>query len=82
VEANPNLPEAIHKIPYEVHNLEARGVGLSVGGMGKDHQNVIFSILEWEEHLLCVKVCAHLRLGFSILHQEHHHHSSVEHVPY
>jgi hypothetical protein len=82
VEENPNLPEAIHRILQEVHNLEARGVGLSVGGMHKDCQNVIFSIHEWEEHLLWAKFCAHLRLGFSILHQEHRHHTSVEHVPY
>jgi hypothetical protein len=37
----PNFSEAIHKIPHEVHNLEARGVALSVGGIDKDHQNVI-----------------------------------------
>jgi hypothetical protein len=36
VEENPNLPEAIHKIPHEVHILEARDAGLSVGGMGKN----------------------------------------------
>jgi hypothetical protein len=59
VEENPNLPEAIHKIPHEVHNLEARGVALSVGGMVKDRQNVMFSILEWEEHLLCTKFFTH-----------------------
>jgi hypothetical protein len=82
VEENQNLPEAIHKILHEVHNLKAKGAGLSVGGMDKDHQNVIFSILEWEEHLLCVKFCAHLRLGFSVLHQEHPHRASIEHVPY
>jgi hypothetical protein len=82
VEENPNLPEAIHKIPPDVHNHEARGVGLSVSGMDKDDQNVIFSILEWEEHLLCSKFCAHLRLGFYVLHQEHRHHISVERVSY
>jgi hypothetical protein len=27
VEANPNMPEAIHRIPNEAHNFEARGVG-------------------------------------------------------
>jgi hypothetical protein len=55
VEANPNLPEAIRKIPHEVHNLKARVVALSVGGMDKDRQNIMFSILEWEKHLLCTK---------------------------
>jgi hypothetical protein len=77
VEANPNLPEAIHKIPHVMHNLEATDVGLSVGCMDKDHQIVIFCILEQEECLLCVKFCANLSLGFSLLHPEHHHHTSV-----
>jgi hypothetical protein len=81
VEENPNLPAAIHKIPHEVHNLEATGVGLSVGGMDKDRQNVIFCVLEWEEYLLCTKFCAPLSLGFSVLHQEHRHQASVEHAP-
>jgi hypothetical protein len=82
VEEIPNLPEAIYKITYKVYNLEATSVGLSVGGMDKDRQNVIFFILEWEEYLLCVKFCPHLRLGFSVLHPEHCHHASVEYVPY
>jgi hypothetical protein len=59
-----------------------RGVGLSVGGVDKDRQNVIVSILVWEEHLLCTKFYAHLRMGFSVLYQEHRHHARVEHVPY
>jgi hypothetical protein len=82
VEENPNIPEAIHKIPHKVHNREARGVGLSVGGMDKDRQNVIFSILELEEHLLCAKFCTYLSLDFFVLHQEYHHHTFIEHVSY
>lgn len=75
------MHEAIHKIPHEVHN-EARGVGLSVGGMDIDHQNVIFTILEWEKRLFCAKFCTYLRLGFSMLHQEYRHHTFTEHVLY
>jgi hypothetical protein len=55
VEENSNLPEAIHKIPHEVHNLGTSGVGLSLGCMDRNQQNVIFSIVEWEENLLCTK---------------------------